>query len=135
MRGWERWLRSSAAKAAWRTRWSCMCMGWSGDGDDVSCDGCMASDVRDDEGLDEMEMEHRPPAAASSRDLYVLETASLRKDERVTSLSERDHLVRPMLWALWKVAVASLIGQIDPRDNTADRPSVRIYAVHSSAIS
>ena len=97
----------------------------------------VASDVRDDDGLvvEEEAAEDRLLRLlekASSRDLYVLETASLRKDDRVISPSARSHLVRPMLWDFWNVAVAFLIGQIEPRLSTADRPSVRTYAVHSS---
>lgn len=65
------------------------------------------------------------PAAASSWALYDFETASLRNEERVTSSSRTSHLVKPMDLAFSNVAVGFLIGQMDPRFKTADRPSVR----------
>lgn len=80
------------------------------------------SEDRDDEVL---ELEDDPSEEASSRALYDFETASLRNEERVTSASERSHFVRPMAWAFWKVVVAFLMGQMEPRLRTAERPSVR----------
>lgn len=131
-----RWSRSSAAKAPWRWRWSWRGF-WSGaEFEGVStlvwgaASGCST-------GTCALDWEERRFGAGDedslSRSLYTFETASLRNDERLPSDSRGSHFVRPRDCALWKVdAVPVSDSQSELRHRTAERPSVRMYEVHSS---
>jgi hypothetical protein len=52
------------------------------------------------------------------------ETASFRKYERLVSVSVGSHFVRPLDWALVKVAVVASAGQSELRAKTAESPRV-----------